>query len=47
VMLAMAFTPALQQDFKTSCLTLAVAFAAYLIVKRIRQPRNAPYPAAP
>jgi GABA permease len=45
VMIAMAFTPALQQDFKASCLTLAVAIAAYLIVKRVRQPRNAPYPA--
>ncbi len=47
VMIAMAFTPALQQDFKASCLTLALAIAAYLIVKRVRQPRNAPYPAAP
>jgi GABA permease len=47
VMMAMAFTPALQQDFKASCLTLAVAIAAYLIVKRVRQPRDAPYPAAP
>ncbi len=47
VMVAMAFTPALQQDFKASCLTLLVAFAAYLVVKRVRQPRNAPYPAAP
>jgi len=46
VMLAMAFTPALQQDFKASCLTLAVAIAACFIVKRVRQPRNAPYPAA-
>jgi len=47
VMIAMAFTPALQQDFKASCLTLVVAIAAYLVVKRVRQPRNAPYPAAP
>jgi GABA permease len=46
VMLAMAFTPALQQDFKASCLTLAVAIAACFIVKRVRQPRNAPHPAA-
>ncbi len=45
VMIAMAFTPALQQDFKASCLTLVVAIGAYLIVKRVRQPRNAPYPA--
>src|SRR5271165_4671448 len=44
VMVAMAFTPALQQDFKASCLTLAVAILAYLIVKRVRQPRDAPYP---
>jgi GABA permease len=45
VMIAMAFTPALQQDFKASCLTLAVAILAYVIVKRVRQPRDAPYPA--
>ena len=45
VMIAMAFTPALQQDFKASCLTLVVAIGAYLIVKRVRQPREAPYPA--
>ena len=44
VMIAMAFTPALQQDFKASCLTLAVAIAAYLIARRLRQPRDAPYP---
>jgi len=47
VMIAMAFTPALQQDFKASCLTLVVAIGAYLIVKRVRQPRNAPHPASP
>ena len=45
VMIAMAFTPALQQDFKASCLTLVVAILAYFIVKRVRQPRDAPYPA--
>jgi L-asparagine transporter-like permease len=44
VLTAMAFTPALQQDFYTSCLTLAVAVGAYLIAKRVRQPRDAPYP---
>ncbi len=44
VLVAMAFTPGLQQDFKFSCITLVVAIAAYLIVKRLRQPRDAPYP---
>jgi hypothetical protein len=38
----MAFTPGLAQDFKFSCITLAVAVMAYLIVKRLRQPRTAP-----
>ncbi|HMD73536.1 MAG TPA: amino acid permease [Steroidobacteraceae bacterium] len=45
VLLAMAFTPALRQDFKASWVTLLVAVLAYLIVKRVRQPRDAPYPA--
>jgi AAT family amino acid transporter/GABA permease len=45
VMIAMAFTPALQQDFKASCLTLAVAILVYFVVRRVRQPRDAPYPA--
>ena len=45
VLIAMAFTPHLQQDFNASCLTLVVAVGAYLIVKRVRQPRNAPSPA--
>ena len=44
VLVAMAFTPSLQQDFKASSLTLLVAIGAYLIVKRVRQPRDAPYP---
>jgi GABA permease len=44
VLVAMAFTPALQQDFYTSLITLIVAVAAYLVVKRLRQPRDAPYP---
>src|SRR5271165_2522908 len=44
VMVAMAFTPALQQDFTASWITLLVAIGAYLIVKRVRQPRDAPYP---
>jgi hypothetical protein len=40
----MAFTPSLQQDFYTSLITLVVAVVAFFI-KRLRQPRNAPYPA--
>src|SRR5271170_4396181 len=44
VLVAMAFTPAMQQDFKASLVTLAVAVGAYGI-KRVRQPRNAPSPA--
>jgi L-asparagine transporter-like permease len=42
VLIAMAFTPALQRDFYVSCITLVVAVAAYLIVNRVRQPRPAP-----
>jgi GABA permease len=42
VLIAMAFTPSLQRDFYVSCLTLAVAVGAYLIVHRLRQPRVAP-----
>jgi GABA permease len=45
VLIAMAFTPALQQDFKASWITLLVAVVAYVIVKRVRQPRSAPSPA--
>jgi GABA permease len=45
VLVAMAFTPALQQDFYASLVTLIVAIAAYLVVKRLRQPRDAAYPA--
>jgi GABA permease len=41
VLIAMAFTPGQTQDFKFSCLTLFVAVAAYLIVRRLRQPRAA------
>jgi hypothetical protein len=37
VLIAMAFTPGSQQDFKASAVTLAVAVAAYLIVKRLRR----------
>jgi GABA permease len=42
VLVAMARTPAQQQDFKFSCITLAVAAIAYLIVRRLRQPRLRP-----
>jgi L-asparagine transporter-like permease len=42
VLIAMAFTPGLQRDFYVSCVTLAVAVIAYLIVQRLRQPRVAP-----
>ncbi len=41
VLIAMAFTPALQQDFYVSCITLVVAVLAYVIVSRLRQPRVA------
>jgi L-asparagine transporter-like permease len=46
VLIAMAFTPGLQRDFYVSCLTLALAIAAYLVVNRLRQPRVAPSAAA-
>jgi L-asparagine transporter-like permease len=46
VLIAMAFTPGLQQDFKFSCITLIVAVVTYWVVRRVRQPRAAPYPAA-
>ncbi len=42
VLIAMAFTPGLQRDFYVSCVTLAVAAGAYLIMQRLRQPRVAP-----
>jgi AAT family amino acid transporter/GABA permease len=38
VLIAMAFTPSLQQDFKFSCITLVVALAAYLVTRRMRRP---------
>src|SRR5271168_550964 len=44
VLVAMAFTPAMQQDFKASLVTLVVAVGAYYI-KRARHPRSAPSPA--
>jgi GABA permease len=45
VLVAMAFRPGLQRDFYVSCITLAVAVAAYLVVQRLRQPRVASSPA--
>src|ERR1700730_14640808 len=41
VLIAMAFTPGMQQDFKFSCVTLMVTVIAYWIVRRVRQPRTA------
>jgi AAT family amino acid transporter/GABA permease len=41
VLIAMAFTPGSQQDFKASAVTLVVSIAAYFVVKRLRQPRSA------
>src|SRR5580700_6303722 len=45
VLTAMAFTPGQRQDFNASCITLVAAVAAYLIVRRLRQPRAAASPA--
>jgi AAT family amino acid transporter/GABA permease len=39
VLIAMAFTPRLQQDFKASCLTLVAAVAAYWVVRNRRRPK--------
>jgi len=41
VLIAMAVTPPLQRDFYFSCITLVVAFLAYLVVQRLRRPRIA------
>jgi AAT family amino acid transporter/GABA permease len=38
VLIAMAFRPALQQDLKFSCITLAIAVLAYGLVRRVRRP---------
>jgi L-asparagine transporter-like permease len=38
VLIAMAFTPGLQQDFKASCITLVVAILASRLVVRVRGP---------
>jgi L-asparagine transporter-like permease len=42
VLIAMAFTDGLKRDFYVSCITLAVAVLAYMLVQRLRQPRVAP-----
>jgi GABA permease len=42
VLIAMAFTPHLRQDFWFSCVTLVVAVLAYLIVGRLRRPMAVP-----
>jgi L-asparagine transporter-like permease len=42
VLIAMAITPALQRDFYVSLVTLVVAVGAYLVVRRLRQPRAVP-----
>jgi L-asparagine transporter-like permease len=42
VLIAMAFTPGQQRDFNFSCITLAVAVIACLIVRRRLKPRAAP-----
>src|ERR1700735_1158665 len=44
VLIAMAFHPGQRQDFNASCITLGVAVVAYLIVRRLRQPRAATSP---
>jgi len=38
VLIAMAFTPGLQQDFKASCITLVLAVLASRLVGRVRRP---------
>jgi len=43
VLIAMAFTPHLQQDFYVSCVTLIAAVFAYWVVRRVRQPRAEAY----
>ncbi|MGA2188863.1 MAG: amino acid permease [Steroidobacteraceae bacterium] len=42
VLIAMAFTPGLQQDFKFSCITLVVAVLAYAVARRLRRPAAVP-----
>jgi GABA permease len=45
VLLAMAFTPGLSRDLRCTCLALAATVFAYLIVRKLRQPRIASSPA--
>jgi GABA permease len=40
VLAAMAFTASQRQDFYVSCVTLLIAVLAYLVVRRLRQPRT-------
>jgi AAT family amino acid transporter/GABA permease len=42
VLIAMAFTPGLQQDFKFSCITLVVAVTAYFVTRWMRRPAAIP-----
>ncbi|MDP8986484.1 MAG: amino acid permease [Pseudomonadota bacterium] len=42
VLIAMAFTPGLQQDFNFSCITLVVAIAAYRVTRWMRRPAAVP-----
>ncbi len=46
VLVAMAFTPGLQQDFNISCITLVIAIAAHFVTKWRRGPAVAPSAAA-
>jgi GABA permease len=41
VLLAMAFTPGLSRDLKFTCVSLAVAVAAYAVVRRVRSRKAA------
>jgi GABA permease len=45
VLVSMAFTPGQQNDLYFSCITLALTVLAYLVVRRMRQPRVAAEPA--
>ncbi len=40
VLIAMAFTPGMQQDFKASCVTLGITIALYYVVKRKKLTRG-------
>jgi GABA permease len=41
VLLAMAFTPGMQTDFKASCITVLLSLAAYTLVRWRRGARTA------